>query len=86
MVDFHCELYGLAADLAVLDVARGAGAEVEQCVEGFTAVRTVHHVKLAAAGCAARLMDSWLEHGLQAKLRIDAARLISGWIATGSRP
>jgi hypothetical protein len=82
MVDFHCELYGLAADLAVLDVACGAGAEVEQRVEGFTAIRTLHHVKLAAA----RLTDPWLEDGLQAELGINAVRFIFGRIATGSRP
>jgi hypothetical protein len=86
MVDFHRELYRLAADLAVLDVARGAGAKIEQRVEGFAAVRTLHDVKLTAPRRAGRVADPWLEDGLQAKLGINAARFICGRIATASRP
>ncbi len=86
MVDFHVELYRLAADLAVLDIACRASAEIEQRVERFTAVRTLHAVKFAASRRAARLTDSRLKDGLQAELGINAARFILGRIATGSRP
>jgi hypothetical protein len=86
MVDFHRELYGLAADLAVLDVTCGAGAEVDQGVEGFAAIRTLHDMELAALRRAARLTDVRLEDGLQAELGINAARFIFGRIATCSRP
>ena len=66
MVDFEVELDRLAADLAVLDVARGAGTGVNWCLEALAAIRALDQVKLHAAGGAAIVrgyaeVDYWLE-------------------------
>lgn len=46
MIDFEAELDRLAADLAVLNVARGAGTEVKLRLEALAAIRALNHVKL----------------------------------------
>jgi hypothetical protein len=48
MVDFDLEFDGLAAYLAVLDIGRRTGAEVDQCLEGFAAIRAVNLMKFSA--------------------------------------
>src|SRR5580692_2878684 len=83
----HSKLDGLAAHLAVLDIARGAGAQVDQRLKSFTAIRTVDEVELAAACGSGPLRVGGLEHGLQAVDRIDL--LVAGTAlhaASPSRP
>lgn len=46
MIDFEAELDRLAADLAVLNVACGAGTEVKLRLEALAAIRALNHVKL----------------------------------------
>jgi hypothetical protein len=72
MVNLYRELYGLATHLAVLDVNRGAGAKIDQCLKRFAAIRALDHMKLAATGGAAGATGILrLEHGLQAVPGID---------------
>jgi hypothetical protein len=49
VIDFEAELYRLAADLAVLDVACGAGTRVKLRFEALAAIRALDQVKLHAA-------------------------------------
>ena len=49
MIDFEAELDRLAADLAVLDVACGAGTRVNWRLEALAAIRALDQVKLHAA-------------------------------------
>ena len=45
MIDFEAELDRLAADLAVLDVACGAGTGVKWRLEALAAIRALDQVK-----------------------------------------
>ena len=49
MIDFEAELDRPAADLAVLDVACGAGTRVNWRLEALAAIRALDQVKLHAA-------------------------------------
>ena len=76
MIDFEAELDRLAADLAVLDVACGAGTRVNWRLEALAAIRALDHVKLHAAWGAAIVrgyagVDYWLE----TVLHINALRI-----------
>ena len=53
MIDFEAELNWLAADLAVLDVACGAGTGIKVRLEALDVIRALDQVKLHAAGGAA---------------------------------
>ena len=53
MIDFEAELNRLAADLAVLDVACGAGTGIKVRLEALDVIRALDQVKLHAAGGAA---------------------------------
>ena len=66
MINFEAELDRLAADLAVLDVACGAGTRVNWRLEALAAIRTLDQVKLHAAWGSAIVrayarVDDWLE-------------------------
>ena len=66
MIDFEAELDRLAADLAVLDVACGAGTRVNWRLKALTAIRALDQVKLHAACGAAKILgcagfNYWLE-------------------------
>lgn len=66
MIDFEIELNRPAADLAVLDVACGAGTRINRCLEALAAIRALDQVKLYAARRAAIVrgyarVDYWLE-------------------------
>ena len=66
MIDFEAELDRLAADLAVLDVACGAGTRVNWRLEALATIRALDQVKLHAAWGAAIVrgyagVDYWLE-------------------------
>jgi hypothetical protein len=58
MIDFEAELDRLAADLAVLDVACGAGTRVNWRLEALAAIRALDQVKLHAAWGAAIVPDT----------------------------
>ena len=49
MIDFEAELDRLAADLAVLDVACGAGTRINWRLEALAAIRALYQVKLHPA-------------------------------------
>ncbi len=90
MIDFEAEFDRLAADLAVLDVASGAGTRVNWRLEALPAIRTLDQVKLDAArgGAVVRgytRVDYWLE----TVLRINAPRIADvgrGWLLSGNGP
>jgi hypothetical protein len=84
MIDFEAELDRLAADLAVLDVACGAGTRVHWRLEALTAIRTLDQVKLYAAWGAAVVrgytgVDYWLE----TVLHINALRIAEFLVRLG---
>src|SRR5689334_14750571 len=75
MIDLEAKVDRPAADLAVLDVAGGAGAGVELRLEALAAIRALDRLELNAAG-AVRVfgrgnIDDWLE----TVARIDAVRI-----------
>jgi hypothetical protein len=76
MIDFESELDRLAADLAVLDVACGAGTRVNWRLEALAAIRALDQVKLQSAWGVAIVpgyagIDRWLE----TVLHINALRI-----------
>ena len=75
MVDFEVELDRLAADLAVLDIACGAGTRVNWRLEALTAIRALDQVKLHAAWGAAIRGYARVDHWLETVLRINALRI-----------
>ena len=84
MIDFEAELYRLAADLAVLDIACGAGTRVNWRLEALTAIRALDQVKLYAAWGAAIVhgyagVDYWLE----TVLHINALRIAEFQVRLG---
>lgn len=76
MIDFKAELDRLATDLAVLDVARGAGTRIDGRLETFTAVRARDHVKLHAAGFT-RIIRGYaqVDHRLETVFGVNALRI-----------
>jgi hypothetical protein len=78
MIDFEVELDRPAADLAVLDVACGAGTRVNWRLEALATIRALDQLKLHAAWDAAIVrgyagVDYWLE----TVLHINALRSLS---------
>ena len=53
VIDFEAELDRLATDLAVLDIACGAGTRVNWRLKAFAAIRALDHVQLHTAWVAA---------------------------------
>jgi hypothetical protein len=75
MVHLEAELDRLAADLAVLNVACGAGARVNRRLEALAAIRALDHVKLHAARGAITRGYTRLDHWRKTVLRINAVRI-----------
>ena len=83
MIDFEAELDRLAAYLAVLDVACGAGTRVNCRLEALPAIRALDHVKLHTAWGAAIRGYARVDHWLETVLRIDALRIAQSHDALG---
>ena len=75
MIDFEAELDRLAADLAVLDVACGAGTRVNWRLEALPAIRALDQMKLHAAWGAVISGSARVDHWLKTELRINALRI-----------
>jgi hypothetical protein len=76
MIDFEAELDRAAADLAVLEVACGAGADVKLRLKALAAIRALDQVKLHTAWSAAILGGyTGLDYWLKTVLDIDALRI-----------
>jgi hypothetical protein len=75
VIDFEAELDRLAADLAVLDVACGAGTRVNWRLEALAAIRALDQVKLHPAWGAAIRGYARVDHWLETVLRINALRI-----------
>ena len=76
MINFEAELDRLAADLAVLDVASGAGTRVNRRLEALAAIWALDQAELHAAwgGALIRRYAS-LDDRLETVLQIDALRI-----------
>ena len=84
MIDFEAELDRLAADLAVLDVACGAGTRVNWGLEAFAAIRALDQVKLYAAWGAAIVRGSTgIDYRLETVLHINALRIARFHVGIG---
>jgi hypothetical protein len=92
MIDFEAELDRLAADLAVLNVACGAGTRVNLRLEALAAIRALDQVKLhtVLGGAIVRGqagVDYWLKTVLHIKaLRIAEHRVRLRWLLTRNGP
>jgi hypothetical protein len=76
MIDFEAELDRLAADLAVLDVACGAGTRVNRGLKVLPAIRALNQVKLRAAWDGVIVRGyAGLDYRLETVLRINALRI-----------
>lgn len=75
MIDFEAELDRLAADLAVLDVACGAGTRVNWRREALAAIRALDQVNLDPAWGATIRGYARVDHWLETVLRINALRI-----------
>lgn len=82
-IDFEAEFDRLAADLAVLDVACGAGTRVNWRLEALAAIRALDQVKLHAARSAAIRGYARVDHWLETVLRINALRIAQFHVALG---
>ncbi len=86
MIHFEAELDRLAADLAVLDVACGAGTRVHRRLEALAAIRTLDQVKLhAACICAIVRGHAGVDHWLETILLIYALRILQFQLSLGWR-
>jgi hypothetical protein len=84
MIDFKAELDRLAADLAVLDVACGAGTRVDRRLEALAAIRALDQVKLHAAwGTAIVRGDTGVDYRLETVLHINAPRIAQFHVGPG---
>jgi len=75
MIDLEAEFDRLAADLAVLDVAGGAGTRVNRRLKALAAIRALDHVKLHAAWGGV-IGHAGLDYRLETVLHIDALRIV----------
>jgi hypothetical protein len=76
MIDFEAELDRLAADLTVLDIARGPGTYVNWRLEILAAIRALDQVKLHAAWVAAIVRGyAGVDHWLETVLHVNALRI-----------
>ena len=75
MIDFEAELDRLAADLAVLDVACGAGTRVNWRLEALAAIRALDQVKLHATWGAIVRGYAGFDYWLETVLHINALRI-----------
>jgi 2-polyprenyl-3-methyl-5-hydroxy-6-metoxy-1,4-benzoquinol methylase len=75
MIDFEAELDRLAADLAVLDVACGAGTRVNWRLEALAAIWALDQVELHTACGAAFRRYARVDYRLETILHINALRI-----------
>jgi len=75
MINFKAELDRLAADLAILHVACGAGTRVNRRLEALAAIRALDHLKLPIGWGAPILRRTGVDYRLETELRVDAARI-----------
>ena len=84
MIDFEVELDRLAADLAVLHVACGAGTRVNRRLKALTAIRALDQVKLHAAwGSAIVRGYAGVDYWLETVLHINALRIAEFHVGLG---
>lgn len=74
VIDFEAELYRLAADLTVLDVACGARTGINWRLKALAAIRALNQVKLHAACGAAIRGYAGIDHRLETVLHVDTPR------------
>jgi hypothetical protein len=76
MIDFEAELDRLAADLAVLNVACGAGTRVNLRLEALAAIRALDQVKLhTVLGAVLVRGQAGIDYRLKTVLLINALRI-----------